>query len=221
MDDSEHDLKELLFNEFDIVNPSSEDYEFMEKLLLSYPDYYLYYGYFSPKELYYKLANGEINKIAIIKSQKKVYTSYGDSGIIDKISPPEIEYIATMITPDGYGVNFSYTPGEKEFNNTEFNRIIKVNPGKDTEDFHDNIRDIRSSLGAYNNSIINSISKYAKSNDISAIDIYDAYDLIIELRDSIIPEIISDKEMDDFLNIIDEIEMIKDHEVGDEEDWQS
>src|SRR5690606_1821842 len=124
---------------FDIESPSSEDIEFMEKLLLSYPDYYLYYGYFSPKDLYYKLANGEINKIAVIKSQKKVYTSYGDSGIIDKVNPPEIEYIAILITPDGYGVNFSYTPGKNGFDEPEFNRIIKINPGKDTEEFHDNI----------------------------------------------------------------------------------
>lgn len=213
-----YDLEELLLEEFDIESPSSEDIEFMEKLLLSYPDYYLYYGYFSPKDLYYKLANGEINKIAIIKSQKKVYTSYGDSGIIDKVNPPEIEYIAILITPDGYGVNFSYTPGKNGFDEPEFNRIIKINPGKDTEEFHDNIRDLRSSLGAYNNSIINSISKYAKSNEISAIDIYDAYDLINELKNTIIPEFVTDKEMNDFLNIVEEIEMIRDHDTGDEDD---
>lgn len=213
-----YDLEELLLEEFDIESPSSEDIEFMEKLLLSYPDYYLYYGYFSPKDLYYKLANGEINKIAIIKSQKKVYTSYGDSGIIDKVNPPEIEYIAILITPDGYGVNFSYAPGKNGFDDPEFNRIIKINPGKDTEEFHENIRDLRSSLGAYNNSIINSISKYAKSNEISAIDIYDAYDLINELKNTIIPEFVTDKEMNDFLNIVEEIEMIRDHETGEEDD---
>lgn len=213
-----YDLEELLLEEFDIESPSSEDIEFMEKLLLSYPDYYLYYGYFSPKDLYYKLANGEINKIAIIKSQKKVYTSYGDSGIIDKVNPPEIEYIAILITPDGYGVNFSYAPGKNGFDDPEFNRIIKINPGKDTEEFHENIRDLRSSLGAYNNSIINSISKYAKSNEISAIDIYDAYDLINELKNTIIPEFVTDKEMNDFLNIVEEIEMIRDHDTGDEDD---